>query len=227
MTCQHLIASRLLWNPSIMEGQWFALIGINIYLGAEYTFSLHASIRTTISGLSKYHWNNPYNTVSFKGTQKKKKKWSNGLIVMGFTDLIIHQESWTDRRIEWAVEGSVTAPWYYILWVWVTVLRDMVCEFNQQPTSGDQFWCLSLSSQRAPSNLCFSFLCLLYICCFRGFDIQARRASIWGHTTVPLDRKLIVPTHHYGLSMTLHKQAQREVMVLAGMIDWDLCCPIL
>lgn len=68
-------------------------------------------------------------------------------------------------------------------------------------------------------TLCFSFLCLLYICCFRGFDIQGRKAAIWGHIMVPLDRKLIVLTHHYGLSMTLHKQAQREVMVLAGMID--------
>lgn len=33
-----------------------------------------------------------------------------------------------------------------------------------------------------------------------------------------LNRKLIVPSRHYGLSVPVDKQAQREVIVLVGMI---------
>lgn len=44
---------------------------------------------------------------------------------------------------------------------------------------------------------------------------------------VPLNRKLILLTRCYGLSMPLDKQTQREVMVLVRVIDLDLCRPTL
>lgn len=73
-------------------------------------FSLPASTRTTLSGLNKYHLNNPY-CILFLPKKLSLKKKSDAMHQWSWDSqgFIIYQESLTDRRIKWATEGPVTA----------------------------------------------------------------------------------------------------------------------
>lgn len=86
----------------------------------------------------------------------------------------------------------------------------MVCGLNQQPIYSDKILAFVTIEPNNPpfkKNFC-SYICSIYL------PWYPREESFILGTY----RTLIVPTSQYGLSMPLDEQAQREVMVLAGMI---------